>query len=139
MYSDKAVSDGGMWGSVFSGFGKAILFAVGFTLIVFFIAALLLTYTGLSESTIPFITTVTMVISVVLAGMVSAKAGKGRGFLNGAVTGILYALLLYVISLLVSGRFFCNVYILILLAIGIFGGAFGGILGVNMKAGRKRY
>lgn len=139
MYSDKAVSEVGVFKNVFSGFGKAIIIAVGFTLVVFFIAALLLTYTGLSESAIPFITTVTMVVSVVLAGLVSAKAGKSRGYLNGALTGLLYALLLYVISLLVSGSFFCNVYILILLAIGIFGGATGGILGINMRARRKRY
>ncbi|MBR7163438.1 MAG: TIGR04086 family membrane protein [Clostridia bacterium] len=102
-------------------------------------AALLLTYTGLSENAIPFITTVTMVVSVMLAGMVSAKSGRSRGYLNGALTGILYALVLYVISLLVSGSFFCNNYILILLAIGIFGGAFGGILGINMSAKGKRY
>lgn len=139
MYSDKVISETNVVKNVFSGFGKAVLFALGFTLIVFFIAALLLTYTGLSENTIPFITTVTMAISMVLAGFMSAKAGKSRGYLNGGLTGILYALLLYIISMLVSGSFFCNVYILILFAIGITCGAFGGILGVNMRAGRKRY
>ena len=139
MYSDKALSDGGVCKTVFFGFGKAMLIALGFTLVVFFIAALLLTYTGLSENAIPFITTVTMVISVVLAGLISAKAGKSRGYINGAITGILYALVLYDITLLISGSFFCNAYILIPLAIGIFGGAFGGILGVNMRVGRKRY
>ncbi|MBQ2696159.1 MAG: TIGR04086 family membrane protein [Clostridia bacterium] len=139
MYSDKQVKDVGIMKSVLSGFLKAVLAALGFTLVVFFIAALLLTYTGLSEGSIPFITTVTMVLSVMLAGAVSARAGKSRGYLNGALTGILYVLVLYIVSLLVSGSFSCSSYILVLLAIGIFGGAFGGILGVNISAKRKRY
>ncbi|MBR7163439.1 MAG: hypothetical protein IKD21_00495 [Clostridia bacterium] len=36
MYSDKTVSDSGVLKNVFLGFGKAMLVALGFTLIVFF-------------------------------------------------------------------------------------------------------
>ena len=66
MYSDKQIQETGVAKPVLIGFGKAVLVALVFTLLVFFIAALLLTYTHLSESAIPFITTVTLVVSVVL-------------------------------------------------------------------------
>ena len=139
MNYDKTIKDSGSGKTFFSGFGKGLLVALGFTLLVFFLVALLLTYTRLSENAIPFITTVTMAVSVVLAGCFSARQKKTRGLLNGGLTGVCYALLLYLISLLISGSFYLSPYILVLLAIGIFGGAFGGILGVNLTGKRKRY
>ncbi len=139
MNSYKIATEGGAFGAALSGFVKAVLAAVILTLCVFLVAALLLTYTGLSEGAIPFITTVTLVLSVMLAGAISARRGKNRGFINGGLTGILYALVMYVISLLVSGSFHFSGYIPVLLAIGLFGGAAGGILGVNIGTKRKRY
>lgn len=120
------------------GFLKAVLVALGLTLVVFLLFSLLLTYTPLPESAVPFITTITVVLSVVVAGGMSAGAAGRRGYLNGALTGIGYVLVLYVLSLLITGDFLFSPYILILLAIGLFGGAFGGILGINLAAGRRR-
>ena len=139
MYSDKQIQETGVAKPVLIGFGKAVLVALVFTLLVFFIAALLLTYTHLSESAIPFITTVTLVVSVVLAGATSARKAKSRGYLSGGVTGVLYALVLQIVAMLISGSFQIGPYIFVLLAIGLFGGAIGGILGINLSARRKRY
>ncbi len=139
MYSDKQIQETGVAKPVLIGFGKALLVALVFTLLVFFIAALLLTYTHLSESAIPFITTVTLVVSVVLAGATSARKAKSRGYLSGGVTGVLYALVLQIVAMLISGSFQIGPYIFVLLAIGLFGGAIGGILGINLSARRKRY
>ena len=134
----KQTASPGFWGGRFGGFVKAMLIAVGFTVLVFFICALLLTYTGLSESAIPFIVIITAVTSVILAGTVTGKRAGQRGYLNGALTGVAYMALLYVISLLVGGDFYFGTYILILLIIGLFGGAFGGILGINLSLRRRR-
>ena len=138
MYSDKQIQETGAK-PVLIGFGKAVLVALIFTLLVFLIAALLLTYTHLSESAIPFITTVTLVVSVILAGTTSARKAKSRGYLSGAVTGVLYALVLQIVAMLISGSFHIGSYIFVLLAVGLFGGAIGGILGINLSAKRKRY
>lgn len=123
---------------VLPGFLKATLVAIGFTAGIFVMSALLLTYTGLPESTIPFIVTVTAVLSVIIAGIKVSKTAKSKGYLNGAAMGIFYVLLLYVMSLIISGKFYFNTYILILLAIGLFGGAVGGILGINVSAKQRR-
>ena len=139
MNYDKIVKDSGTRKTFFSGFGKGLLVALGFTFLVFILAALLLTYTRLSEDAIPFITTVTLAFSVILAGCFSAREKKTRGLLNGGLTGVCYAFLLYLVSLLISGDFYLSPYILVLLTIGIFGGAFGGIVGVNVTGKRKRY
>ena len=47
--------------------------------------------------------------------------------------------LLQIVAMLISGSFQIGPYIFVLLAIGLFGGAIGGILGINLSARRKRY
>ncbi len=116
---------------------KAQGFALALTLLIFFICALLLTYTGLPEGAIPFITTLTVVLSVVIAGAVLAKTVGRRGYLNGSLAGIVYALVLYVLSIVLSGDFHFSPYILILACICLVGGAFGGIIGINLSGKRR--
>ena len=135
----KQVKERGAVSSFALTFGKAVLYAVGFTLLVFFLFSLLLTYTALPESTIPYIGTATVVLSMMLAGGIFARARKSRGYLNGGLSGVFYALVLYLVSLLISGELFCSAYIFVLLSIGLFGGAFGGILGINLFTKHKRY
>lgn len=121
---------------IFKRAGKALLFAVLFTVIVFAAFSLLLTMTGLTEKVVPAVVLITMVISVVIAGYTMTRPAKSKGFLKGAVCGLVYVVLLYIIAALISSDFSFNAYVLIMLAIGLFAGAFGGILGVN--AGSKR-
>ncbi|MBE7048384.1 MAG: TIGR04086 family membrane protein [Ruminococcaceae bacterium] len=124
--------------ALWPGFVKAILFAVGLTLVVFFVGALLLTYTPLSEGAIPFIAIATAVISVIIAGAIMARTVGHRGYLSGALMGGSYMVLLYLVSLLIAGDFHFSSYMLVLLAIGLLGGAFGGILGINLFGNRRR-
>ena len=49
------------------------------------------------------------------------------------LVGIIYILLIYIISSVVNeGQFAINMSALIMMAIGIIGGAIGGIIGVNI-------
>ncbi len=141
MFGDayKQVKDTGKGALVRHSFVKAIPVALGITVFIFLISALLLTYTALPEASIPFITILAAVVSTVLAGTVAARGAKSKGYLVGSVAGIGYALLLYLLSFLFAGGLYFNMYILILLVIGLFGGAFGGILGINISVGKKRY
>lgn len=141
MYSEayKQVKDTSSAGLLWRRLARAVPIAFGITLVIFVVCALLLTYTGLPEEAIPAIAIVTAVISVVSGGVIASKGVSGKGYLTGAAVGIFYVLLLYIFSCLFAGDMFFNSYILILLAIGLFGGAFGGILGINLSTGKKRY
>ena len=119
------------------GFLKSILLALGLTLLIFFVCSLLLTYTGLKEESIPFTVIITVVLSTAVAGALYARLTNQKGYLNGAFVGFMYVLVLYVVSLLTAGRFQFSPYILILLAIGVFSGAFGGIMGINLLRKRR--
>ena len=132
------VKETGFVKNALPGLIKALLLALGVTAAIFFAAALLLTYTALSEGTVPFIALAAAVLGVLSGGAAFAKVSGRRGYLSGAAVGLLYALVLYITACAVSGSASaCGAYILILIAIGLFGGAFGGILGVNTGARRR--
>lgn len=112
---------------------KSLVISFGFTFVVFAVFALLLTYTGLPDSTIGTVVFVTMVIAVMLAGFMSARNATSRGWLNGALGGLLYVAILYMLGALFVTGFVFDKYVLSLLAVGFLSGAVGGIVGINMK------
>lgn len=111
---------------------KSLAVSYGFTLAVFAVIALLVTYTSVPDSIIGTAVLVTMVFAVMLAGFCSSKGASSRGWLNGAVGGLLYAAVLYAVgAVFVTGLVFGK-NVIRLLAIGFFAGAFGGIVGINV-------
>ena len=112
---------------------KSLMFSYGFTLIVFTVFALLLTYTSMPDSIMGTVVFITMVFSVMIAGFMTGKRANSRGWLNGAVGGLLYVLILYIVgAVFVTGLIFDS-HVLWLLIIGFLSGAFGGIVGINIK------
>lgn len=124
-------------GKLLSGLVKALLLAFGLTLLIFLICSLLLTYTGLAEKSIPFIVIITIVLSTAVSGALYARRTGKKGYVNGALIGVFYVLVLYIVSLLTAGSFRFSPYIFVLLAIGIFSGSFGGIMGINLSVKRR--
>ncbi len=112
---------------------KSLLISYGFTFVVFAVFALLLTYTSMPDSIIGTVVFVTMVFAIMLSGFMVARRATSRGWLNGAVGGLLYVLFLYILgALFVTGLVF-DKHVVMLLIIGFLSGAFGGIVGINMK------
>ena len=103
----KQVKDTGSASLLWHRLIKAIPIAFGFTLVIFTLAALLLTHTALPEEAIPFIAILTAVISAIVSGLIAARGAGSKGYLTGALAGILYVLLLYVLSFICFGLFIC--------------------------------
>lgn len=112
---------------------KSLIIAYGFTFAVFAVFALLLAYTSIPDSIIGTVVFVTMVFAIMLSGFMVARRATSRGWLNGAVGGLLYALILYILgAFFVTGLVF-DKHVAMLLLIGFLSGAFGGIVGINMR------
>ncbi len=111
--------------------GMAIAFAV--TCIIFIGFGILLTYTEISEDTLPLVSLVCTALSSALAGCDWAACMRKRGILWGMGAGILYTILLYIITSLASDDFSVELSAAMTLAVAMAGGAVGGILGVNRK------
>ena len=132
MASDRGISIGIVF--------KAIVLAYVITLITFFIFAVVITYSNFPERSIPTVVVVTTVLSIVFAGMKVASRAKTKGWLNGAIAGAVYMIVLYFISALALTGFVLDRYVIYMLFLGIISGAFGGIIGINFnyKSNKKR-
>lgn len=111
--------------------GMGIAFAI--TCIIFIGFGILLTYTSLSEESLPMVSLICTAISAAAAGYDWAACMKKKGLLWGALAGVVYAVLLYLITSLASDSFSIALSGLMTVIVAIAAGAIGGILGVNKR------
>ena len=138
MYENvKTVETGGI-SSVATGFLKGAAIAAVFTLLVFLISALLLSYTPLAEETIPYIAFITEGIGAAISGFVPAKKSGKNGVVTGVLCALLYILIIWICASVTSDGVFLDPHIFIMAGISVLMGAIGGILGVNLKTNNKK-
>jgi putative membrane protein (TIGR04086 family) len=113
---------------------KGILVSYIITIPAFIIFSFILTYTDFPEKFIRTVVLITTIMSVMVAGAVAIRNVKSRGWLNGAFVGFIYIFVLYVLSSLVFKDFSIDKNVISMTAIGIFSGAIGGIIGINIQA-----
>lgn len=116
---------------------KKILIGSGVSIIITIIGliifASLLTYTAISENTIPTVTIVITVISILIGSSLCMSTVKKNGIVNGAIIGLIYIGFIYILSSIIEGSFSLNTYSIIMIIGSVFAGALGGIIGVNRK------
>ncbi|CAM4358808.1 MAG: TIGR04086 family membrane protein [Paenibacillus macerans] len=96
------------------------------------ILSLLLQGEMLDEPELALYTYLVHGIAVLFGGIVSGKRAKQRGWYQGGLTGLLYVVLLLLISFLALDTSL-TLRDCILLAPGLVIGAFGGMIGVNLN------
>ena len=111
--------------------GVGIAFIV--TLIALVIFSLVLTYTNVSESVINPVIMIITGISILIGSSIGNSKIKKNGLLNGALIGACYFIIIYLISSLLNWKFMLDLQSIVMIAIGIFFGILGGIIGVNRK------
>lgn len=110
---------------------RGILISFLFTLFMLIIYSVLLVYTNLSEQTIrPVIITITGV-SILIGSSLGTRKLHKNGMISGGIIGASYILLLYFISSIVNSNFSINWISVIMIIVGLIGGIFGGVIGVN--------
>lgn len=112
--------------------GMAIAFAI--TCIIFIGFGILLTYTSLSEESLPLVSLVCTALSAAAAGYDWAACKQKKGLIWGAAAGLVYAVLLYLIIGFAGDSFTLELSGLMTLVVAVAAGAIGGILGVNRKS-----
>lgn len=112
---------------------KGSAFAVVLTLILLLIYSAFLTYTKLNESTMPAFIIVITAISILVGSLMSSANIKKNGLTNGALVGLIYIVVIYLLSSTVSKSFSLNINSIIMIIASVIAGAIGGIIGVNRK------
>ena len=112
---------------------KGSAFSIIITLIGLLIYSIILSYTSVSESTIPTIVIIITAISVLIGSTISTSNIKKNGIINGMFVGVIYIAIIYLLSSIVTGNFLLNITSIIMIITSVLTGALGGIIGVNKK------
>ena len=111
--------------------GVLISLVVSFVLLAIF--AIVLTYTSVSENTIVPVIIVVTGISILVGTILESRKIVKNGIWLGGIIGLVYVLILYIISSLLNVDFSINTQSFILILVAIFSGMIGGIIGVNNR------
>lgn len=114
---------------ILKGSGVAIIL----TALLLIIYSALLTYTGISEDTMPVVIIVITALSILVGSFFSSMKIKKNGLTNGTLVGLIYILVLYLVSSIVSKNFGLSMYSIIMIIASAMAGAIGGIIAVNKK------
>ena len=112
---------------------KGSAFSIIITLIGLLIYSIILSYTSVSESTIPTIVIIITEISILIGSTISTSNIKKNGIINGMFVGVIYIAIIYLLSSIVTGNFLLNITSIIMIITSVLTGALGGIIGVNKK------
>lgn len=114
-------------------YGKGLIRAYVLSLILFMVSGLVITYTSIGENVYPILTSIILIISIAYAAIfVAVKLGV-RGWLHGAVVGIIYISLIVLLSKVFMDDYILDRYVLYRYIISIATGTVGGMIGINLK------
>lgn len=112
---------------------KGVCISIGLTLVMILILSIVLSFTAIKENVIMPTVIFVSSFSILLGGFLVAKKVDEKGIVYGSILGLIYMLILYLISSILNFDFSLNGNAIIMIVFGIIGGAIGGILGVNLK------
>ena len=112
---------------------KGVGIALLITLISLLIFSIILTYTNIEEKTISPVIMIITAISILVGSSIENTKIKKNGLINGAIIGIGYIAIIYLISSILNWKFVLNMQSIIMIIAAIIFGTLGGIIGVNKK------
>ncbi|QIB26542.1 TIGR04086 family membrane protein [Caloranaerobacter azorensis] len=112
---------------------KGVLISIAISIICIIVLAVILTYTSLSENVVPILNSIIMIVSIALGAIYTSVKIKKKGWLNGAIIGLLYFILLILVSYIFIRSYKINSHVIIKGIVAIITGAVGGMIGVNLK------
>ena len=112
---------------------KGSIFSIVITLIGLLVYSIILSYTSVSESTMPATIIIITAVSILIGSTISTSNIKKNGIVNGVLVGIIYIAIIYLISSIVTGNFLLNTDSIIMVIASTLTGALGGIIGVNKR------
>jgi putative membrane protein (TIGR04086 family) len=116
---------------------RGMLTSLVFAFICILVTSMIVTWTSLSESSLPTITYLINMVASLLGAFVSARKAGEKGWYFGGITALAYAVTITVIGLVVASVSF-SLYHVVQIALMSLVGIFGGMIGVN-TGGKKKY
>ena len=103
------------------------------TVVLILIFSLLLTYTNLQENKIPLLNTIALIGSIALASIYVSIKIKEKGWIMGAIIGIVYYIILIALNFLFLKTLAMDIFSISKLILASVTGMIGGMIGINLK------
>lgn len=113
--------------------GKGLLVGYIMVFLIFVVLAYIISLMKFPENYVTGAVIIANIISVIIAGSISASAVNTKGWLNGALTGCIYYVILFLISSMVVRNYHFGLAALSTMITCILAGSFGGMIGINIK------
>ena len=110
--------------------GLALAFIITFVLLL--IVSLVLRFTSIRESNMSLFNSFVLVISIVISSAMLGRNVKERGWLNGAILGFIYYLIIIILNFMFNKPLDFGIFLLVKLLIASALGAIGGMIGINL-------
>lgn len=112
---------------------KGLFIAYIITVVLILIFSLLLTYTNLQENKIPLLNTIALIGSIALASIYVSIKIKEKGWIMGAIIGIVYYIVLIALNFLLLKTLAMDIFSISKLILASVTGMIGGMIGINLK------
>lgn len=117
---------------------KAVAAGYALSLVLLFPSAVLAARLCFSDRAIALSVNLITAVSTAVCGFLAGRASQRGGLFSGALSGGLYAVFLCVCGNLASANLHFGMSAVFAAVIGIFCGATGGIVGINVCGNRRR-
>lgn len=112
---------------------KAIACALALTVVIFAVFAAVISFSTVSEEAADAMVTIATAAGIALSGIISAGGAQCKGWLSGAIGGFLYIFAVWLIGAFASRGFVLTERAAVMFLLSIVIGAFGGIIGINVR------
>lgn len=112
---------------------KGSFWALSCALLCILVFAFIIKYTSISTSAIQPINQVIKGLSILVGCFVFGKKVNTKGYLWGAVIGVLFTILAFIVFSILDGSFSINLNFLTDLVFGAIMGAFAGIICISLR------
>lgn len=112
---------------------KGSFWALSFALLCILIFAFVIKYTSISSEAIQPINQVIKGLSILIGCFVFGKKINTKGWLWGALIGILFTILAFIVFSILDGSFTFNLKLLTDVVFGAIMGAFAGIIAISLR------
>ena len=129
-------TDGGMFDIIFG--AKNIVICFLLTIVVLFVASWISVMVNLPEAAVALVVSIITYLCVGICGFRSARHSGSNGLLAGALAGLVYVIILYIIGCIAFAEISFSMSAVLTAVICIVCGAIGGIVGVNTKSKKRR-
>lgn len=109
-----------------------LIFSFVITLIGISLTAIIFAYTNIKDIHMQSFVFGTILFSVLIGSTYISKSIRKKGLILGGIFGVLYCLILYILSVVAYNGIYISNTLLIYLLISFVSGVIGGIIGVNI-------